>query len=68
MASLTAADAFIVASRDILSKVPWLVLTVLTAASLYAILFVIQRHRAYYRNRDAMAVLLAGECDVPEFL
>lgn len=70
VASLTAADGFVVAThRDIAERIPpWFVLGAITTATIYGIWFVIQRHFAYYRNRKAMASLLAHEQDVPEFL
>jgi hypothetical protein len=70
VASLTAADGFVITShKDILERTPsWLVLTAITVATIYGIWFVIQRHFGYYRNRKAMASLLTHERDVPEFL
>ena len=70
VASLTAADAFIVSSREqLLHGLPrWFLLALITFASVYGVLFVIQRHLGFYRNRDAMAALLSDERDVPEFL
>ena len=70
VASLTAADAFVVSGRDqLLQSLPrWVLLSLITFASAYGVLFVIQRHLGFYRNRDAMARLLADERDVPDFL
>jgi hypothetical protein len=70
VASLTAADGFVVSShKDIAEITPaWLVLTAISAAAIYGIWFVIQRHFAYYRNRRAMVTLLAHEHDAPDFL
>jgi len=70
VAALLAADGFIVDKRDaLIAALPWwLLLVFVTIASAYGIWFIVQRHIGYYRYRDDLAVLLAHERDVPEFL
>src|SRR5437764_14677141 len=70
VAALLAADAFVVDKRSVLlAAFPrWALLLFVCAATAYAIWFIIQRHVGYYRYRDDLAVLLAHEQDVPEFL
>ena len=40
----------------------------ITAATIWGICIIIQRHFAYHRNRAAMALLVEDEQDVPAFL
>jgi hypothetical protein len=70
VAALLASDGFIIDKRDaLIAALPWWVLLVfVTIASAYGIWFIIQRHIGYYRYRDDLAVLVAREPDVPEFL
>jgi hypothetical protein len=70
VAVLSAADAFFISEgQGRLAAIPtWLALAMLTLGTAYGVLFIIDRHRAYYRNRDAMAKLLEGEPDVPDFM
>ena len=70
VAALTAADGFAITSaKSIVAAVTRCsVLFVLTIAVVWGVLFIIGRHRAYYKNRAAMVTLLQGEQDVPDFL
>jgi lysylphosphatidylglycerol synthetase-like protein (DUF2156 family) len=70
VAALLAADGFIVDKRAVLvAALPrWLLLVFVTVAGAYGVWFIVQRHIGYYRYRDDLAVLLAPEKDVPEFL
>ena len=70
VASLTAADAFIVtAGKNVWSKIPYpFLLGAITLVTAYGIYFIIHRHFAFYRNRTAIALLLADDPDAPDFL
>ncbi len=70
VAALTAADGFLATHvDDIASKIPsCILLFAMTAATVWGILIIVDRHFAFYRNRAALASLLKGEPDVPDFL
>jgi len=70
VAALLAADGFVIDKRAVLmAALPrCLLLLFVSAAAVYGICFIVQRHIGYYRYRDDLAVLLASENDIPEFL
>src|SRR6266849_222986 len=70
VAALTAADGFLATHvADIASKIPsCILLFAMTAATAWGIFIIVDRHFAYYKNRAALASLLEGEPDVPDFL
>jgi hypothetical protein len=54
---------------DLISKMPWwFLLGVMTLATVWGVFVVVDRHFAFYRNRNAMALLLESDQNVPGFL
>lgn len=46
----------------------WAILAVSTVISIYGIFYVCCRHGDYYTTREAMAKLLRGENNIPDFM
>jgi len=69
--ALTAADAFIITKGQVVGpKMPfsWILIALITVATVWGVRIIVSRHNAYYRNRAAMVLLLGNEKDVPDFL
>jgi len=70
VASLTAADGFVISSwKEKTAAIPsWLILVAIAGATTYGASFIIGRHSAYYHNRRELARLLSNVDIAPENL
>lgn len=70
VAILLAINGSIAAKTDLIpAKIPHaLALSVTLVLSLYGVLYCLERHCSYYRNRKAFAELIEGQTDLPNFL
>jgi hypothetical protein len=60
VASLTAADGFVISSwKQITASIPaWCILLAITCATIYGCCFIVGRHFAYYHSRGELARML----------
>jgi hypothetical protein len=65
VASLTAADGFVIQSDKVSSGIA---LVAITIDTIYGVFFIFDRHFAFYRNRKLMGSLFKDERDAPDFL
>jgi len=65
VASLTAADGFVIQSDKVSSGIA---LVAITIATIYGVFFIFDRHFAFYRNRKSMGSLFKDERDAPDIL
>ncbi|MHC4298822.1 MAG: hypothetical protein ACYS7Y_16210 [Planctomycetota bacterium] len=68
VAAITGMDAFLLSQRSTITAYinTVAILAVLAIVTVYGVLFVVHRHKAYYDNRDLMQTLLKNESDVPD--